>query len=221
MHTTGTSPAGFTATTDRAGWAHSDLVMDELEETMLRDYLNAQCRVLTRRHPYEDFLLVRTLADQHQHAAWEAKRGQPARARVILSTLERFHPRTPELSLVFRVTADPAWALVDWTEGQHRRAVERLRSAMSACAFLADAYEHDYLTARRIYLASHIARVDLSRGAPGRAAALAGALAAVMAGAADQWPFECPETLDVPVGGNERLMLEAQLAKLRSIAEPR
>lgn len=218
VHTRGTSPAGID---ERAGWTHADHVMDELEETILRDYLNAQCRVLARRHPYKDFLLVRTLADQHQHAAWEAKQGRQRRARVILSALERFHPMSTELILVCRVTSDPAWALADWTEGLHRRAIERLHSALAACAVLAGEYDHDYLTPRRIYLASHVARVELSRGAPQRAASLADALAAVAAGSARRWPFEDAATLRVPLHGNERMMLDAQLAKLRSIAASR
>lgn len=158
---------------------------------------------------------MRTLADFHQHAAEEAKRGRLHVARVQMGALERLQPTTEEeLSLVCGITAEPVWALIEWKEGNHKDAIRRLQAGLTACSELTTKHGHDYLTAKRIYLASHIARVHSSLGHTSRSRELVTALIAVKDGAADRWPFDDPDSLEVPVLGDEELVLASQLQKL-------
>jgi hypothetical protein len=193
---------------------HEVAGVDTLESRILLSYVTAQCHVLLRRHRYEDFLLARTLADHHQHAAWEAKRGHLSTARQVLLALEDLHPSGEELSLTCRITADPVWALIDWKEGRCAQAIGRIRIALKACSELAARYNHNYLSAKRIYLASRIARVYISCGASERASHLVEALTAVTDGTVDRWPFENLGSLEVPLRGDERIMIASELEQL-------
>jgi hypothetical protein len=189
---------------------------DSLERRTLRNFFSSQYRVLMHRYTDEDFISVRTLASFHQQAAQEAKRGHLHTARIQMDALDGLQPATKELSLVCQITAQPAWALIDWKEAKFEEALRRLRLALTACAELAMAYSHNYLTPKRIYLASHVARVHFSKGDAEKASDLVEALIAVANGAALRWPFDGLNSLDLPVNGDEGLILNGQLLALRS-----
>src|ERR1039458_5455764 len=55
--------------------------VDTVERDALRSYLSRQFAVLTRCHSVDDIILLRVLADNHQHAALQAKKGSIATAR--------------------------------------------------------------------------------------------------------------------------------------------
>jgi hypothetical protein len=189
---------------------------DDIEQRVLENYVRAQCLCLIRNNSYEDFLLVRTLGDHHQHAASEAKAGDLRRARVQMRALASMRPAGKELGLACLITAEPVNALIEWKSGDPAEAIRRLRSALHAAATLATNYAHGYLTARRIYLASNIARVYASLNQRAAAANLVRALAAVTAGERQRWPFDASESLDVPLCGDEFSLISGQLSQLLS-----
>ena len=186
-----------------------------LEMQILRAYLQRQFEVLTRRHPFEDAILLRVLADFHQHAASQAKQRRAQTARRELHELDALKiVNDPELESIYSLTALPAWALVHWVEGDSDVAIQCLRDALKNAAELAGRYGHDYLTARRIYLASNIARVLLSVGQNEEGSKQVCSLNAVLSGSRDSWLFEDATSLDLPVTAPESLYLRAQLVHL-------
>lgn len=185
---------------------------DELEA--LRSYMAGLCRHILKRHSYEDFLLVRTLNDYHQHVAMSAKLGDLARATQDLAALRSLRPRDPELASACKVSSEPVEALIAWKQGDDERAIRHMHVALSAAAHLADTYEHDYLTARRIYLATNVARVLLGSGRRSDAHRLCQDLAAVVEGDAARWPYESSETLRVPFDDRGGAWVAASLTSL-------
>lgn len=187
---------------------------DTFEFDILKDYISAQALCLLRKNSYEDFLLVRTLGDHHQHAAWEAKSGNLHAAAVQMRALQAMQPPDAELALACTVTAQPVFGLIEWKSGHPNRAVQCLHAALDAAARLAQDYDHDYLTARRVYLSANIARVYASTGDSHAAAILVAALLEVVNGAVDRWPFADSASLDVPLRGAAYATLAAQLTEL-------
>lgn len=187
---------------------------DPVEQRVLDAFVTAECSALLRRHSLEDFLLLRTLADHHQHAATEAKLGRLAVARAQLRALDALCPHGEELALVFRLTAGPTWALVEWKAGDLDRARAHMHGTLDSAAWLAARFGHDYLTPRRIYLATNLARVEASAARPALAAERAEALRAVADGDRDRWPHPGADTLRVPLTGDEALMVCHHLSLL-------
>ena len=192
--------------------------VDTVERDALRSYLSRQFAVLTRCHSVDDIILLRVLADNHQHAALQAKKGSIATARSEMRALDTMAlPDKRELHILYRVSARPAWALIHWFENDHQQAIQQLEVALCACAELAADYDHDYLTGKRIYLAANVARVLMSLGASGQALDRVTALKAVLSGDRSKWHFGGSESLEVPLNGAERLGLEHQLSRITHV----
>lgn len=208
--------AAISAETQHGGAARPD----PIEQVLLEEFIQAQCATLLLRHSPEDFLLVRTLADHHQHAAHEAKHGELRRAHIQLDALESLQPADAELRLVGALTAGPARALVFWKQEDHEAALRAMHSALDAATVLATVYGHHYLTARRIYLAGNVARVHLSAGRPEFAAELCAALLSVADGNAECWPFTGADSLCVPLTGLAGRMIRGQLKELAERVPP-
>jgi tetratricopeptide (TPR) repeat protein len=193
---------------------------EQAERHALRKYLARQFIVLTQRHSPEDAILVRVIADYHGAAVQQAKQGHLEAARAILRRLENLaRLDEAELLITHRVTALPASALIHWYEGDHDEAIRLLKRALDACLELATGFGHDYLTAKRIHLAANTARVLASLGSLDRALSRVAALKTVVAGERAWWPFEGPESLDVPLNYPERFFLEEQLARIATIVK--
>lgn len=184
---------------------------DPVEQRVLEAYVTAECSALLRRHRFEDFLVLRTLADHHQHAATEAKLGHLAVARAQLRALDALCPLGEELTLVYQLTAWPIWALIEWKAGDLDRARAHMHGTLDTAARLAARFGHNYLTARRIYLATNLARVEVSAARPGLAAERVEALRAVADGVRGRWPHAGADTLRVPLTGDEASMVCHQL----------
>ncbi|HEV2377262.1 MAG TPA: hypothetical protein VGS19_34500 [Streptosporangiaceae bacterium] len=184
---------------------------DPVERRVLEAFVTAECSALLRRHRFEDFLRLRTLADHHQHAVTEARLGHLTAARAQLRALDRQCPRDEELALVYRLTAGPTWALVEWKAGDLVRARAHMNGTLHAAARLAAYFGHDYLTAHRIYLATNLARVEASAVRLHLAAERVEALRAVADGTRDRWPHTGAGTLQVPLTGDEALLVSDRL----------
>jgi hypothetical protein len=126
-------------------------------------------------------------------------------------------PDDHELQAVYDTSALPAWALIWWFENQNEEAIRQLQRALRTCFDLTAKFGHDYLTGKRIHLAANIARVLMACGAHTQSLEYVTALRAVVSGDRGRWPFEGPESLDVPLEGVELLGLKHQLARITSL----
>jgi hypothetical protein len=189
----------------------------DLERRILKAYYSSQYEVLRSRHSDDDCYIVRTLSSFHQQAAQEAKEGRLHVATVQLDTLDGLQPMATELRLCYAISVEPVRALIKWKASLYRDAIDRLLIALDAGDVLATKYQHTYLTARRLYLASHIARVHLSTGMWDAAQGLVANLWAVKHGSTISWPFGDSASLSVPLDGDEDLMLTGHLITLQSL----
>jgi len=197
--------------------------VDSIELDVLNRYLRRQITVLTRRHSVEHVILLRVLADYHQHAVREAKKGLRAAARCEMRALDRFPlPGIRELRAVNSISSQPAWALIDWLDGDCETAERRLRDALQSCSELAAEFGHDYLTGKQLTLAVHVGRMMISQGRHREGLEHLGAVGSVVSGAQSDWPFEGGRRLAVPLEGTERVAVEHQLRKaaIRACDDP-
>jgi tetratricopeptide (TPR) repeat protein len=194
-------------------------LVDQIERDALRRYMGRQFVILTQRHSPEDAILVRVISDYHQHVVSQAKQGNLNAARSTLRALQKL-ARLDEAELLAThwISALPAEALIHWYEGNYHEAIRLLRLALEACFELSTRFAHDYLTGKRINLASNTARVLVSLGDFDQALTRANALRGVIAGERVLWPFEGAESLNVPVNYPERLLLEDQLSRIAFLA---
>ena len=178
--------------------------------------MQRQFAVLAVRHPIEDVVLIGVLADYHQQAAVKAKQGNPDQARADLRGTQAVSERIAagELRTVVRVSEQPVQALLDWMADRPDDAVGRLSAALADARDLAAHHGHDYLTGRRFHLAANVARVQISTGRDDVARSVLNDLWAAMAGERERWPFGAGEQLDVPLTGNTRTIIGAQLTRL-------
>lgn len=197
----------------------ADGFVDPIERDALKAYLNRQFVVLTHRHSVEQVILLRVLADYHQHAVLEAKNGFLAVARHEMHVLDGISlPDILELRLVNAISAEPAWALIDWLDSQCQVAERRLHAALRSCAELAADFGHDYLTGKQLTLAAHVGRMMISQGRDRDGLEHLTALGSVVRGAQGDWPFEGGDLLAVPLAGTERTAVEHLLRKTAILA---
>ena len=179
------------------------------------EFRRRQLTLLLERHRHEDVILARVLTEHYQHVASEAKagRGEGARAQLKMLAEEVPLPDTPELRGVVELAALPAWALVDFQEGNLDAARQLLLRALEVAAELAACYGHDFLTGKRLHLAANVVRIEIADGQQERAAALLVNLRAVSLGNRNRWPFVGATTLDVPLSPDVRLVIDSQLGR--------
>ena len=183
------------------------------DTNLVRELVRRQLGVLVHRHPAEDLILVRVLCEEYQHGAMLAKTGRPAQARRHLVVLDTQvpHPDDPELVDVLDVAREPAWALVDWIDGDTASALRRLDDALAACERLAGDLGHDYLAGKQVHLAVNVARVRASCGETQAAVSLLEALRQVVDGDVAPWPYAGATSLRVPLEGMERTAMVSQI----------
>lgn len=193
-----------------------------IQDSAERDYFVAQFKALIKRHPVEDVILVRVLADHYQLAAKAAKLGEIGEAKRILAALGRDVDLPPddEIGQAVRFAELPARALVHWLEGETVEALDLLRGGLESGGRLASAYEHDYLTSKRIYIGANVARVLVATDDVADASRLVDSLVDVAAGDRGRWPFGEPDSLDVPLQGRQQAVIAWHLDRVRSHVPP-
>lgn len=193
--------------------------MDIHERELLRRYLIDQFEMLSRRHGPERAIFVRVLSDHYREPVDLTHQGGFDKAEATLRALRRLIPAKPEeVRIACELAELPAAAFVAWRRGMPTLAIDRLKLALDRARRLAEAHEHRYLSAKRIYLAANIARVLISDGQTRPALTLIEQLKAVVAGDRESWPYGGSASLDVPLDGLELQAIEGQLEKAEAAA---
>jgi hypothetical protein len=192
--------------------------LDLDERDAVQAFRRRRCVALVQHHSPEEIIVVEVLTDNHHHAAFEAKNGRVVVARAEMQALDAMPlSDDPEIQSVYDLSALPVWGLIRWLEGYPKEAIELMHGALRVSVELTIRFGHDYLTSKRIHLAANIGRVLVSLGECAEALDLVGSLRAVVAGDRSKWPYESHESLDVPLEGSERRVIEYQLARIGSL----
>jgi hypothetical protein len=178
--------------------------------------LRQQFKALLTRHTLEDVVLVRVLIEHYNQVALAAKRGDLMRARRDYEALSVKVPLPPakEIAVILDSFALPVSALIYWQQGEYSFARCDLVNALKACADLVVSYGHTFVTGRQLHLANNYLRVLLSEGRTEEATGLFKSLQLVSNGDQSQWPFVGADTLTIPLVGDWRKAIDAQLRKI-------
>jgi hypothetical protein len=177
-----------------------------------RHMAREQFSLLIRRYRPEDVILTRVLTEQYQQVATAVKRGELGAAAADFAGLEGIGlPDEQELRLVVAVAALPVGALIEFRSGRLPDAAQALEHALAACAELAEAHGHWYLTPKQLHLAVNLARVTTDGGDRESAARLLDRISAVASGDRTRWPFAGVESLSLPLAREAWTAVNAQL----------
>ena len=120
-------------------------------------------------------------------------------------------PDEQELRLVVAVTALPVSGLIEFRSGRLPDSARALEQALAACAELAEAYGHGYLTPKQLHLAVNLVRVTTEAGDREGAAHLLDRISAVADGDRTRWPYAGAGRLSLPMSREARTAVSAQL----------
>jgi hypothetical protein len=177
-----------------------------------RHMAREQFSLLIRRHRPEGVILSRVLTEQYQQVATAVKRGELGAGAADFADLgEIALPDEQELRLVVAVAALPVGALIDFRSGRLSDAARALEQALAACAELAEAYGHCYLTPKQLHLAVNLARVTTDEGNREGAAHLLDRISAVANGDRTWWPFAGVDSLSLPLSREAWTTVNAQI----------
>lgn len=194
----------------------SEAFLDERD--VARALLAEQFKSLLQRHGFEDVVLLRALIEHYNEVASTAKRGDLSRARKDFDALQARVPLPPsdEIKTILASFAMPVSALIHWQLGEYPSARSDLTATFDACAELVRSYGHVFHGGRQLHQAVNYARVLVAEGKTKEASSLVICLRKVSAGDRSSWPFSGADTLQLPVLGDWRTAIDAQLDKVES-----